>query len=117
MTHTTRLSAVIITLLTAATPSYAGPCQRSIDRVQAQIDGAIEKRAGSGPWATESVNALRNYQPTPRSLAKAETALGNGAGLQSALNALGRARDADRSADITRCNNELNEARRALELR
>jgi hypothetical protein len=117
MTHTTRFYVAVIILLMAAPPTYAGPCQGSIDRVQAQVDAVIEKRAGSGPWAPESVDARRNYQPTPRSLAKAEETLGTGAGLQNALNALGRARDADRSADITRCNNELNEARRALGLR
>ena len=116
MTNTTRLCAVIVTLLLAASPSYAGPCQRSIDRVQVQIDAVIEKRAASGPWAPESVDARRNYQPTPRSLAKAEEALGTGAGLQSALNALGRARDADRGSDVALCNSELNEARRALGL-
>jgi hypothetical protein len=105
---------IIVTLPLAASPSYAGPCGRSIDRVQAQVDAAIDEQAGSGPWRPESIDALRGHQPTPRSIARAEEASGNGSGLQSALNALERAREADRAADITLCKNELNKARRAL---
>jgi hypothetical protein len=116
MAKTTRFYAVIITLLVATSSNYAGSCGHSIDRVQAQVDAAIDERAGSGPWAPESIDALRGHQPTPRSIARAEETLGNGSGLKSALNALGRARDADRSTDITLCNDELNEARRALGL-
>jgi hypothetical protein len=117
MTNTIRFYATVVILLMTAAPSHAGPCQRSIDRVQAQVDAVIEKRAASGPWAPESVDARRNYQPTPRSLAKAEVALGTGAGLESALNALGRARDADRAADVALCNSALNDARRAIGVR
>jgi hypothetical protein len=116
MTKIIRFYAVIVTLLVATSSSYAGSCGHSIDRVQAQVDAVIDERAGSGPWAPESINALRGHQPTPRSIARAEEALGGGPGLKSALNALGRARDADRSADVTLCNDELNEARRALRL-
>ncbi len=117
MTNTIRFCAAVVVLLMATAPSYAGPCQRSIDRVQAQIDAVIEKRAASGPWAAESVDARRNYQPTPRSLAKAEVSLGTGAGLENALSALGRARDADRAGNVALCNSELKQARRAVGLR
>jgi hypothetical protein len=107
---------VALVALLAASPSYAGPCARSISRVQARVDAVIDQRAEAGPWRPESLGALRGHQPTPQSLAKADEANDRGSGLQAALDALGRARDADRSADVARCNDELNEARRALGL-
>ena len=108
-------AATVIVLLTIA-PGYAGPCQDSIDRVQARLDAVIAKRAGQGPWRPESTDALRGYQPTPRSIAAAEGA-GNGSRVQRALNALDRARAADASGNVARCNAELNRAGRALGLR
>ena len=115
MTSVTRFHAVVVVILLAASgPGHAGPCAHSIDRVQARVDAVIDERAGSGPWRPESVDALRSHQPTPLSIARADEASGNGAGLQSALDALERARQADRSADVARCNAELNTARRSL---
>jgi hypothetical protein len=87
MTMAARFGAAIIVLLLAIAPSHAGSCQDSIDRVQAQLDAIIAKRAGQGPWMPESIDALRGRQPTPRSIAAAEGA-GNGSRLQRALNAL-----------------------------
>jgi hypothetical protein len=89
------------------------PCQDSIDRVQARLDAITAKRAVQGPWRPESIDALRGYQPTPRSIAAAEGA-GNGSRVQRALNALDRARAADGSGNVARCNAELNRAARAL---
>jgi hypothetical protein len=105
-------AAIIIPLLTIA-PSHAGPCQNSIDRVQARLDAIIAKRAGQGPWRPESIDALRGHQPTPRSIAAAEGD-GNGSRVQRALNALDRARAADGSGNVALCNAELNRATRAL---
>ena len=72
MTTTLKCSFAIFALLCAASPAYAGPCAPSIARVQAKIDAAIEKRAGADGWKHESVDATRNYQPTPWSLAATE---------------------------------------------
>jgi hypothetical protein len=108
-------AATVILLLTIA-PSQAGPCLDSIDRVQAKVDAVIAKRAGQGPWRPESIDALRGYQPTPRSIAAAEGA-GNGSRVQRALNALDRARAADGSGNLALCNAELNRAVRAAGLR
>src|SRR5258706_13221215 len=90
---------IIVTLPLAASPSYAGPCGRSIDRVQAQVDAAIDEQAGSVPWRPESIDALRGHQPTPRSIARAEEASVNGSVLRMALNALERAHETERSPD------------------
>lgn len=113
MTKATQFGAATMVLLLTIAPGYAGPCQGSIDRVQARADAVIAKRAAQGPWRRESLAARRNYQPTPRSIAAAEGA-GNGSRVDRALNALDRARAADRSGNSARCNAELNRATRAL---
>ena len=113
MSMAARFGAAVAILLLAIAPSIAGPCGDSIDHVQARVDAVIAKRAGQGPWRPESVDALRNHQPTPRSIAAAEGD-GNGSRVQRALNALGRARTADASGKVALCNAELNRAMRAL---
>jgi hypothetical protein len=104
--------AISLALLSAASPASADSCTRSIARVQAKVDAAIEARAGSGPWRPESVGAGLGYQPTPRSLAAAEA--GNGSRLEDATNSLQRARAADRAGDIATCNQQLANARAIL---
>lgn len=113
MKTATRLCAALLVLLVTIAPGHAGSCQASIDRVQAQADAIIENRAAQGHWRPESLAATRNYQPTPRSLAAAEGA-GNGSHIDRALNALDRARAAERSGNAARCNTEVNKAMRAL---
>ena len=113
MSIAAQFGAAIIVLLLTIAPGKAGPCQASIDRVQARVDAVIATRAGQGPWRPESLDALRGYQPTPRSIAAAEGG-GNGSRVQRALNALDGARAADASGNLARCNAELNRATRAL---
>jgi len=112
MTKTVKCYAVIVALLFATSPALAGPCTRSIANVQAQVDAAIENRVGSDGWKRESLNALRGYQPTPRSLAAAEG--GNGQLFEYALDSLSRARAADRAGDSAACHQELANARAVL---
>ena len=113
MSMAARFGVAVVTSLLTIAPSHAGPCQDAIDRVQARVDAVIAKRAGQGPWRPESIDALRGYQPTPRSIAAAEGA-GNGSRVQRALNALDRARAADGSGNVALCNAELNRAMRTL---
>lgn len=105
-----RIAALI--LLCATVPAHAGSCADDIARTQAQLDLAIEKDAGSHGWKPESLSALRNHQPTPRSLADAEGS--NGTGYTDALDSLDRARTADRSGDIAACSREIAHARAVL---
>jgi hypothetical protein len=112
MTKTMQRCAAIIVLLLATAPAYAGPCTETIASVQAEVDAAIEARAGADGWKKESLSATRNYQPTPRSLAATEGA--DGARFGRALDALERARSADRAADSAGCHQELSSARDAL---
>ncbi|SCB09762.1 hypothetical protein GA0061098_1001278 [Bradyrhizobium shewense] len=107
-----RIGIVVSVLLQAASPAHAASCERSIARVQAQLDAAIEKNAGADGWGPESLSALRGHQPTPRSLAQAEGS--SGVHLQVALDALDRARAADRSSYITTCRRQLFRAKLIL---
>ena len=104
--------AAILILLLTILPGHAGPCEDSIARVQAQADAAIEQRAAAGPWQKESLDATRNYQPTPRSIAASEGKYGRR--LQRVLNALDLARAADRAGNVAQCNAQLDKATRAL---
>jgi hypothetical protein len=104
--------AAILILLLMIPPGHAGPCEDSIARVQAQADTAIEKRAAAGGWQKESLDATRNYQPTPRSIAATEGKYGRR--LQRVLTALDLARAADRAGDLAQCNARLDQATRAL---
>ncbi|WP_407178813.1 hypothetical protein [Bradyrhizobium sp. STM 3562] len=112
MTRSSSFGIALIMLLAPALPAVAGPCKTAIDRVQAQVDAAIDRNAGAGPWKPESVDALRGYQPTPGSIAAAEGPAGRG--LERALNRLARARAADRHGNPALCRLELDKARRAL---
>ena len=108
-------TASLLLLLSAplfTAPAEAASCQDAIDRVQHQVDAAIDRRAGSGPWRPESLDALRNYQPTPRSIADADGA--GSASLKRALNALDRARAANSSGKNALCFAEVNKAKRQL---
>ncbi len=112
MTKIVMRNAALVTLLLATSPAYAGPCARAIASVQTQVDIAIENSAGSDGWRPESLNALRGYQPTPRSLAASEGS--DGQLFMYALDALDRARAADRAADSATCDRELADAKAAL---
>jgi hypothetical protein len=93
-------------------PAFAGPCASSIDELQVRVDAAIENRAAAGPWKPESLSALRNYQPTPESIAASEGAAGKR--YKHVLVLLKRARAADRAGNQERCNAELGKAQRAF---
>jgi hypothetical protein len=108
----TKLHAILIVLLSAASPAYGGPCTQSIARLQLKVDAAIEQRANSGPWKPESIDARRGHQPTPRSVAAAET--GEGFNLDRALDLLDRARTADRSGDVAACSQAVANVRAEL---
>ena len=107
------LDVAMAALLLFASPALAGPCEASIDELQARVDAEIEKQAAAGPSKPESLNATRNYQPTPQSIADAEGAPGKR--FKDVLELLKLARAADREGNRDRCNAELEGyTRRAL---
>jgi hypothetical protein len=105
--------AAMAVLLLFASPALAGPCENSIDELQARVDAEIEKQAAAGPSKPESLNATRNYQPTPQSIAEAEGAAGKR--FKDVLELLKLARAADRDGNLDRCNAELDKARAILD--
>ena len=105
MTSAARRFAVVAALLVTTSSAQAGPCTREIVHAQAHVDAAIEASVAVNGWKPQSLDAMRGYQPTPRSLAQAEGH--NGLEFQVALDSLDRARDADRSGDDAVCRREL----------
>jgi hypothetical protein len=91
--------------LASMSMSYAGPCSGEIDRVQARVDAKLEARAATGPSGPESAAATRHQQPTPGSIAAAESRLGDfSAATVAAIKAgMTRAREADRAGDAAAC--------------
>jgi hypothetical protein len=113
MDGTRSLALATTILLFVTSPTFAGPCKHSIDELQARVDAAIGSQAAADPSRAENLRALRNYQPTPRSLAASEGAAGKR--FQAVLKALKRARSADRAGQLDRCNALLDKARSALD--
>jgi hypothetical protein len=97
-----------------AMPSYAGPCSSEIDRLQAVLDAKIGATAQAGQAASEGDAALLHRQPTPGSIAGAESKLGEGAHLDQAVAALAQAREADGAGDQQGCERAVTDVRRAL---
>ena len=59
-----------------ALPCQAGPCSQDIERIQVLIDAKLNAIAAAGPAADQSTAAQMHRQPTPRSMAQAESKLG-----------------------------------------
>jgi hypothetical protein len=108
------LSAAALAASTIA--GHAGPCSHEIDRVQAQVDARLEAKAGAGPIASESPGALAHRQPTPDSIAAAESRLGElpPQKAEAIAAAMARARDADRAGDQSACEQALADVQRAI---
>jgi len=109
-------------LLTAAvfagsmSTSYADPCSKEIDRVQAKIDAQLEAAAAAGSSGAESTGATLHHQPTPESIAAAEGRLGELSPDQATavFAAMRRARDANKAGNQNACEQALNEVNHIL---
>lgn len=99
-----------------AAAAQAGPCTGEISDLQVAFDAKLKAAAAAGPDAAESSAARLHRQPTPKSLAHAEEALGeiSRENMQAFARALKRAREADAASDKPACEGALDEARRAL---
>jgi hypothetical protein len=100
-------------LAAAIGPTYAGPCLQEIDRLQPRVDAKLEAAAAGGPSAAESLAARLHRQPTPGSIAAAESKLGEIASGALAA-AVARAREADRAGDRSACEQAVAEVQRLL---
>jgi hypothetical protein len=110
------LASVAVVLVTSIAASLAGPCSQQIDGVQAKIDAKLEAIAAVGRSARESTAATMHRQPTPESIAAAESNLGDVSPekVQAAEAFMTRARDADRAGDQSACEQALAEAQRVI---
>ena len=107
---------VLGTAITLAAPSFAGPCSAEIDIMRARIGDALDANAASGRQSREGVEATMHRQPTPRSMAAAEEALGDLSQqkVDQVREAMLRAIKADDSGDHVSCARALEEVDRAL---
>jgi hypothetical protein len=106
---------VCATALVGSTSAiHAGPCSQEIDRIQAQIDAKLESFAATGPSASENTAATMHRQPTPESIARAESQLGeiSPEKIQAVTAAMERARKADSVGDQSACEQALADVHR-----
>ena len=61
---------------TSTTSSHAGPCSNEIYSMETRVEAKLNAKAAGGPTAQESREALLHRQPTPGSIAAAESRLG-----------------------------------------
>ena len=103
----------VAALPTFVSESYAGACASEIDAMQARVDARVEALARTGRSAPERSGALQHHQPTPGSIAEAESRVGD-ASARIAQAASARAREADLKGHQKACEDALAEAQRAI---
>ncbi len=81
-----------------------------------EIDATLNAIAAAGPSAPESIAATQHRQPTPESVAAAETRLGDMSPekVQEVRTAMARAREADAADNQTACERALADVQRLL---
>jgi|SRR5580704_6467652 hypothetical protein len=108
------LTAAALSLSTS--PGHAAPCSQEIDRVQVEVDAKIEAIARLGRSAPETTGARLHHQPTPGSIAAAESRLDEVSAqtVETVTAAMARAREADRAGEESACARALADVRRAI---
>ena len=105
-----------LALAMSPTAGYAGPCSHDIDLMQSRVDDRLEAKAAAGPSAREGTAVTMHRQPTPGSLAAAESKLGEVSSdtVETIKVAMARARKADLANDKSACEQALAEVQRAI---
>lgn len=112
------LVSVFLTL--AATSSLTAPasarssCSAELRRTRIAVDNALEQHAAAGSFVPESNFAKLGHQPTPSTIARAESKFDNWPNGSEAVAALRRARQANKRGDLQGCRDALREARLAI---
>jgi hypothetical protein len=101
------ISPLALSLLTL--PCQAGPCSKDIERIQVLIDTKLNAVAAAGPTTHQSSEAQMHHQPTPRSMAEAESKLGelSPSTIAKVKEAMTRAHKADLADDADGCKRAL----------
>ena len=89
----------------------AGPCSPEIYSMEARIEARLNANAAAGSTAQESSEALLHRQPTPRSIAAAESRLDTVSPqkLGAIAQGMARAREADSAGDLYACRRALSD--------
>src|SRR5215467_1511460 len=108
------LSAGVVAASTTA--SQAGPCSAEIYSMEARVQATLETRAADGPTLQGSREALLHRQPTPGSIAVAESRLGTTSAqmIDAITRGMARAREADRTGDLDACRRALSDVESLL---
>jgi hypothetical protein len=111
-----RMLVLAAALAASASAVHAGPCAPQIDLMQARFDAKLAAAARSGPTARETDAATDHRQPTPDSIAAAESKLGDiSPGAVEVIEAgIARARKADIEGDRGACEQALADVQRAI---
>jgi len=107
--HIVMLSAGAVAASTIG--SQAGPCSAEIYSMEARVEATLNAKAAAGSTAQESSEALLHRQPTPRSIAAAESRLGTVSPqkLDAITQGMARAREADSAGDLYACRRALSD--------
>jgi len=107
--HIVMLSAGAVAASTIG--SQAGPCSAEIYSMEARVDATLKAKATDGPTLQESREALLHRQPTPGSIAAAESRLGtaSSARVDAIIRGMARVREADRTGDLNACRRALSD--------
>ncbi len=97
-------------------PCEAGPCSQNINRVLTDIDSKLNAMAAAGPSERQGTAAQLHRQPTPRTIAEAESKAGAlpPSIIEKVREAMDRARKADAAEDKDACESALNDAEKLL---
>jgi hypothetical protein len=107
------LSAIAVAF--SAQASRANTCSPDIDRAWIQVNAKVQARIAAGWSAPQSTIALPHRQPTPSSIAAAEETLVDvWLPVETAVVALARAREADRTNDKIAYEAALAEVQRVI---
>jgi hypothetical protein len=111
-----RLLVLAAALAASAGSVHAGPCAQQIALMQARFDAKLQAAARNGPTARETNAATDHRQPTPDSIAAAESRIGDiSPGVVTVIETgMARAREADAANDRAVCERALAEVERAI---
>ena len=108
MQHSSIVCIAVLLAISIST-TFASPCSKEIDRVQARIDAKLEAQAAAGRSAREGAAATMHRQPTPGSIAAAEARLGDVSSekVHAVEVLMTQAREAERMGDQSACEQAL----------
>ena len=110
------ISSAGMTLVLFAAPAHAGPCTDRIYQTDLAVAKLLDVAAARGRPAPESTFATMHRQPTPSTVASAETKVGDlsPADFEAITKDMDEARNADDAGDRAACEKALGAVDRIL---